>query len=173
MAGWWNEVIATELAQFYKDFVAGKRPKMAICTPPQHGKSWTAVDFIGWVCGPQSRSQDDLRQLLRRPRHAHQQQIQRMLDSDLFKSVFPEIKLGERTEIWQRNASLLEFAGRGGTFRNVTVEGAINGMEFSFGVIDDPRKGRNEALSKATRDKVWNWFTDDWMARFSTNCACW
>jgi hypothetical protein len=33
--GWWNEVIATELAQFYKDFVAGKRPKMAICTPPQ------------------------------------------------------------------------------------------------------------------------------------------
>jgi len=28
--GWWNEVIATELAQFYKDFVAGKRPKKSI-----------------------------------------------------------------------------------------------------------------------------------------------
>jgi hypothetical protein len=97
--------------------------------------------------------------------------IQRMLDSDLFKSVFPEIRLGERTEIWRRNASLLEFAGREGSFRNVTVEGAINGMELSFGVIDDPHKGRNEALSKATRDKVWNWFTDDWMARFSTNSA--
>jgi hypothetical protein len=49
--GWWNEVVATELTEFYKDFVAGKRPKLAICTPPQHGKSWTAVDFVGWVSG--------------------------------------------------------------------------------------------------------------------------
>jgi hypothetical protein len=32
--GWWNEVVATELTEFYKDFVAGKRPKLAICTPP-------------------------------------------------------------------------------------------------------------------------------------------
>jgi hypothetical protein len=49
--GWWNEVVATELTEFYQDFVAGKRPKVVICTPPQHGKWWTAVDFIGWVSG--------------------------------------------------------------------------------------------------------------------------
>ena len=49
--GFWNEVVAAELTEFYKDFVAGKRPKIVICTPPQHGKSWTAVDFIGWVSG--------------------------------------------------------------------------------------------------------------------------
>jgi hypothetical protein len=51
MWGFWNEVVAAELTEFYNDFVAGKRPKIVICTPPQHGKSWTAVDFIGWVSG--------------------------------------------------------------------------------------------------------------------------
>ena len=25
--GWWNEVVATELTEFYQDFVAGKRPR--------------------------------------------------------------------------------------------------------------------------------------------------
>jgi predicted phage terminase large subunit-like protein len=169
--GWWNEVIATELAQFYRDFIAGKRPKMAICTPPQHGKSWTAVDFIGWACGhnPDLKAifasySDDLGVRTNNS-------LQRMFDSNLFKSVFPDLRLGERTEIWRRNASLLEFAGHEGSFRNVTAEGAINGMELNLGVIDDPHKGRNEALSKAARDKVWNWFTDDWMARFAANSA--
>ena len=44
-------MVATELTEFYQDFVASKRPKVVICTPPQHGKWWTAVDFIGWVSG--------------------------------------------------------------------------------------------------------------------------
>jgi predicted phage terminase large subunit-like protein len=44
-------------------------------------------------------------------------------------------------------------------------------MELNLGVIDDPHKGRNEAISKIARDRVWNWFTDDWMARFAENSA--
>jgi hypothetical protein len=40
-------VIATELAQFYKDFVAGKRRDG---DHPAAAGRWTAVDFIGWVC---------------------------------------------------------------------------------------------------------------------------
>jgi predicted phage terminase large subunit-like protein len=133
--GWWIEVVATELTEFYGDFVAGKRPKLAICTPPQHGKSWTAVDFIAWVSGR---------------------------DPNL-KTIFASFsdELGMRTN---KDFHI-------GSFRNVTVEGAINGMELNLGVIDDPHKGRNEALSKTTRDRVWNWFTDDWMARFSSNSA--
>ena len=39
MWGFWNEVVAAELTEFYNDFVAGKRPKIVICTPPQHGKT--------------------------------------------------------------------------------------------------------------------------------------
>jgi hypothetical protein len=30
-----------------------KRPKLAIEMPPQHGKSWSAEDFIAWIAGKQ------------------------------------------------------------------------------------------------------------------------
>ena len=55
--GWWVELVAVELQQFYQDFVAGRRPRVALMAPPQHGKSLTAVDFIAWISGgiPTSR----------------------------------------------------------------------------------------------------------------------
>ncbi|MGL5775745.1 MAG: hypothetical protein ACRCYB_10475, partial [Aeromonas veronii] len=37
--GWWQKEIADELMVFFDDFVAGKRPKLVIQAPPQHGKS--------------------------------------------------------------------------------------------------------------------------------------
>jgi hypothetical protein len=43
--------ITRELTEFYKRFIAGERPKLAISAPPQHGKSWAAEDFIAWVAG--------------------------------------------------------------------------------------------------------------------------
>ena len=49
--GWWVELVAVELQQFYQDFVAGRRPRLALMAPPQHGKSLTAVDFIAWISG--------------------------------------------------------------------------------------------------------------------------
>ena len=49
--GWWVELVAVELQQFYQDFVAGRRPRLALMAPPQHGKSLTAIDFIAWISG--------------------------------------------------------------------------------------------------------------------------
>ena len=169
--GFWNEVVAIELTEFYKDFVAGKRPKIVICTPPQHGKSWTAVDFIGWVSGRDPNLKTIFASFSDELGMRTNKELQRMLDNDRYRMLFPKTKLAKRGETWQRNASILEFAGHSGSFRNVTVEGAINGMELHLGVIDDPHKGRNEAISRTNRDRVWNWFTDDWMARFAENSA--
>jgi hypothetical protein len=47
---------------------------------------------------------------------------------------------------WMCNTNLIEYAGRAGSFRNTTINGAINGMELHLGVIDDPLKGRAEAF---------------------------
>jgi hypothetical protein len=35
MKGWWQREIAMALHQFYLDFIAGKRPKLAIFSPRQ------------------------------------------------------------------------------------------------------------------------------------------
>jgi hypothetical protein len=44
--GWWPKEIARHLQIFYNDLVAGKRPKLAIAAPPQHGKPMAVTDFI-------------------------------------------------------------------------------------------------------------------------------
>ena len=60
---------------------------------------------------------------------------------------------------WAANNNLIEFVGRRGSFRNTTVDGAINGFGLDLGVVDDPVKGHAEANSKLQRDKTWEWFT--------------
>jgi len=46
------------------------------------------------------------------------------------------------------------------------VEGQITGFGFHLGVIDE---GRAEAQSRTTRERTWNWFTDDFMSRLDHN----
>jgi len=44
-------LMTRELQKFHEAFVAGKRPKLAMMTPPQHGKSLAAEDFAAWEAG--------------------------------------------------------------------------------------------------------------------------
>jgi hypothetical protein len=167
--GWWTVDISNELQQFYLDLVAGRRPKLAIMAPPQHGKSTAAVDFIAWLAGknPDCKTifasySDDLgvRTNL---------DLQRRLGSDSYRRIFPNTRIN--TPGWKHDSSHIEFAGHRGSFRNTTVSGAITGMELNLGIIDDPVKGRAEASSKLIRDRTWGWFTDDWMPRFSKDAG--
>jgi hypothetical protein len=50
----WNPFVyrlTRELQRFCESFERGERPKLAICTPPQHGKSTAAEDFAAWMAG--------------------------------------------------------------------------------------------------------------------------
>lgn len=49
--GWWTQELAEQLQKFLEDLVAGRRPKLALMAPPQHGKSSAITDFIAWVAG--------------------------------------------------------------------------------------------------------------------------
>jgi hypothetical protein len=46
ITSWWTREIARAMQKFYDDLIAGKRPMLAIGSPPQHGKSWAATDLI-------------------------------------------------------------------------------------------------------------------------------
>src|SRR4029077_5918024 len=71
----------------------------------------------------------------------------------------------------QRNFDILEFVGHEGYFRNTTVLGSITGEALDLGMIDDPIKSRAEASSEVSRDKAWNWLTDDVFSRFADKAA--
>ena len=167
--GWWVELVAVELQQFYQDFVAGRRPKLALMAPPQHGKSLTAIDFIAWISG----KNPDIKTIFASYSaelgvHANRE-LQRIIQSERYKRIFPLTRIGGTG--WQCNNELIEFVGRRGSFRNTTVEGQITGMELHLGVIDDPVKGSAEAHSRVIRDRTWNWFVDDFCTRFAANGA--
>jgi hypothetical protein len=173
--GWWTQEVAWQLQRFYEDMVAGRRPKLAISAPPQHGKSWAATDFIAYVAGkmPDKKTifgsySDDLGVRTNND-------LQRIIMGEPFRRIFPGTRISSETttgsDRWKRNSSLIEFINHQGSFRNTTVSGQINGLELHLGVIDDPLKGREEARRLNARNKVWDWFADDFLSRFAKDAA--
>lgn len=170
--GWWVRELSAELQQFYADMIAGKRPKLVIMAPPQHGKSRTVQEFIAWVAGLQADWKTIFASYSDELGVDANNFLQRLYVSDRYHLTFPEtiinsnnvVTIAERAK---RNSSLIEYIGRRGSFRNTTVNGQITGKGLDLGVIDDPMKGRAEAQSPTIRNKTWMWFTDDFFNRFS------
>lgn len=174
--GWFPRELAIKLQLFYDRLAAGRRPKLVIIAPPQHGKSRGLTDFAGWVAG----KAPDLKQIyasfssdLGTGANAT---MQKMLDDERYALVFPNTTINKSNVVTQsnkakRNSRLIEFQGHAGSFRNTTVNGQITGKTLGLGVIDDPIKGRAEASSKTMRDKAWNWFMDDFFTRFTNDAG--
>ena len=169
LTGWWTDSIEAELQQLYEDLAAGRRPKVAMMAPPQHGKSWAATDFMAWVAGQNPDLKTIFASYSDELGMRTNLDMQRIIKSPNFQLAFPGTQIDKPG--WSCNTELIEYVGRAGSFRNTTVRGAINGMELHLGVIDDPVKGRQEAHSKLERDRTWNWFVDDFLSRFSKNSA--
>ena len=73
--------------------IAGRRPNLALMTPPQHGKFRAVSDFIAWLAGVNpdikmfASYSDEL------GAHANTE-LQRAIKSDAFKSMFGRIVVG-------------------------------------------------------------------------------
>jgi predicted phage terminase large subunit-like protein len=175
--GWFQREIANHLQRFYADLKAGKKPKLVIQSPPQHGKSETVVDFISWVAGQNPDVKVIYTSYSDRLCIRANLRLQRVFDSRKYRLAFPETKItdyGQKEEgnsKTLRNQEILEYIGREGFFRNTTVGGSITGESLDIGVIDDPIKGREEASSETIREKKWDWLLNDFMTRFSEDAG--
>jgi len=170
--GWWQREMAAELQRFADDLFAGRRPKLVIEAPPQHGKSLMIVEFITWAAGRNPDLKTIYTSFSERLGVRANLACQRIFDSERYKRTFPETSITSKIVVAvssqnTRNREMIEYSGRSGFFRNTTVRGSITGESLDLGVIDDPIKGREEAGSQAIREKTWDWFTDDFFTRFS------
>jgi predicted phage terminase large subunit-like protein len=173
---WFPRSLAIKLKQFWDDFKAGKKPVMLLCTPPQHGKSLSVIDFIAWCVGHDPELRVIYSSFSDRLGIRANLRLQRALDSKIYRQLFPDTRLNDKhvvtlAERALRNHDVLEFVGHEGYFRNTTVLGSITGEALDLAVIDDPIKGRAEAQSDLQREKTWNWMTDDVLSRFSENAG--
>lgn len=174
--GWWQREIAAQLQAFAVAFLAGEKPQLVIQAPPQHGKSVQIIDLIAWVAGKDPDKKTIYSSFSERLGVRANLRLQRTYDSKMYQRVFPDTAINRSNSVTisgqhLRNREILEYVGREGFFRNTTVRGSITGESLDLGVIDDPIKGRAEANSKTTREAAWDWFTDDFMTRFSDDAA--
>lgn len=173
MEGWFNKIIAKELQQFYEDVKAGKQPRLLIQAPPRSGKSELfSRRFPAWVFGQDPNLQiiatsysTDLSSKMNRD-------VQRIIDSEEYASVFPETSLNSVNIATVsgkslRNSEIFEIVGHAGAYRSAGVGAGITGMGADIGIIDDPVKDAKEANSQTIRDSVWDWYTTTFYTRLS------
>ncbi len=166
--GWFIRDLSRRLQQFYVDLVAGLKPVLILSTPPQHGKSWAVSDLISFIIGKNPALKTIYASYSERLGIRCNSFIQKTMESQKYRDIFPYSEIphiGDR--LYKRNNELIEFVGTDGYFRNTTTGGAVTGDTLDVGVIDDPFKGREQANSPTYRDKVWEWFTDDFFSRAS------
>lgn len=179
--GWWNKEIAHKLQDFFYRWINGERPILILMSPPQHGKSTSIEDLSSWIIGKLNSAKLIYTSYSENLGIRTNMVVQRTMDNPKYKLTFPDSNLNSSNVVTLagrplRNSSILEVvdgagAISGGYFRNTTVEGQITGQGMELGFIDDPIKGRAEAMSERTRDKVWEWLTDDFMTRFSDDAG--
>lgn len=170
--GWWQLEIAAKLQQFAHDLANGKKPILIIQAPPQHGKSVQIIDFLTWLAGKYPHLKKIFASFSDRLGIRANLRMQRIMESEEFKRVFPDFKLPTLKDAgYTKNRNLIEYLNEEGSFRNTTAGGSITGESLDLGIIDDPIKGREAANSETIRDKVWEWFTDDFYTRFSEDAG--
>ena len=174
--GWFQKDAAEHLQQFYYDLRDGKRPKLVIEAPPQHGKSSVIVDFIAWLSGKYPDNKTIYTSFSERLGIRANLVLQRMFVSEAFTATFPDFHIPVKNSVTVsaqklRNRDIIEFLDADGYFRNTTVQGSITGETLDLGVIDDPIRGRKDANSTTVRNACWDWFTDDFFSRFSEDAG--
>ena len=148
---------------------------LIIEAPPQHGKSEAITDVISWIAGRNPHLRTIYASFSERLGVRANLKLQRLYSKKVYQDIFPETRINSKNVAtgvnYLRNREILEYCEKGGYFRNTTVQGSITGESLDLGVIDDPIKGREAANSETTRNKTWEWFTDDFFTRFSEDAG--
>lgn len=168
-AGWVHALVCNALDQFLADVIAKKSPRLMITMPPRHGKSqlvsrlfpafalgrFPDLSFIGtsYSAGLADSFSKD---------------IQRIIDSDEYRAIFPETQLGTgKVGDALRQASVFEIQGHKGRYRSAGVGGGITGHGGEILIVDDPFKDHEDADSETIRNRVWDWYTSTLYTRRS------
>jgi hypothetical protein len=150
------DLISIELARL----VTGEVDRLMIRQPPQTGKTRTAAVWtpFWWLA-----QHPDHRVLIGSYSNtlavARGRQIRKLVDHHGWRYGL-EREYGEGTVAdWALSA--------GGGVKSAGVGGGLTGSPGDLGVIDDPHKGRQEAESRLIRERVWDWYSGDFLSRLA------
>lgn len=161
----YNEYIISRL----QAFESGAVKKMMVFMPPQHGKSeLTSRMFPAYLLGKKQKRKIVIASYSATIAKEFARDVKNRILSPEYRDIF-NVKLGATKEVEgsYSNASyyyhtsphkgFIYAVGRGGSITSKTVD---------IGIIDDPLKGREEAMSLGIKDKLWQWYINDYRTRF-------
>ncbi|WP_272539166.1 terminase family protein [Providencia sp. PROV197] len=153
-----SQTVCDALDQFLVDMMDGKRPKLILGAPPQHGKSdivsrYLPAYFFGKYpnmrVGALSYSSDLAGDM--------NTDVQRIMMSAEYRVLFPKSWLGNKPENGisvKRNSDEFGIANHKGSYVCAGVGGPLTGKKVDLGIIDDPIKNSKEALNGSEEVEV-------------------
>jgi len=171
---WHHRVIAGYLDKF----ASGEIKRLIVLCPPRHGKSELVSRRLpAYLLGKYPDAEviatsfgDTLAKKMNRD-------VQRIIDSDLYRDVFPNTQLfGKNVATlsygtYLRNASTFEVVNYTGNYKCAGVGGGVTGEGGNFIIIDDPIKNHEQASSPVYRKKVWEWYVSTLFTRLDNNLS--
>lgn len=165
---WHHRKVCDKLEAFGRQEIK----KLMVFMPPQHGKSQlTTRHFPAYLLGIRPTTKICVCSYSATLAQSFNRDIQRIIDDLPYHDVFPETLLNQSNVTtdahgaYLRNSDIFETLGFRGFVKTVGVGGSLTGTPIDVGVIDDPFKDREEAMSIRIRDKVWSWYTDVFKTR--------
>lgn len=152
-----HEIIAAAL----EEVEAGRMLRLIITMPPRAGKTeLCSKKFVPWLLGRDSYRHVIFATYNEEFARDIGKEVRDTMRTAAYGQVFPlcSLRAGSAAadRVQTREGGIASFVGKGGS---------ITGRGADILLIDDPVKDREEADSKAQREKLWAWFTQVAMTR--------
>lgn len=165
---WHHKYICDTLQEFYE----GAWNRLMIFTAPQHQKSTCMTEYFpAYVLGRNPNASVLLTMYNETKAGEYNRKVQRVIDTDDYRLVFPETTLNTKNIVtdakgsFVRNSSMFEIVNKRGFFKSVGVGSGIAGTPAKIALMDDVIKSVEEAYSATFRNKIYDWYTDELEAR--------
>ena len=153
---WFHEVYYNIL----DDFIKQKYKKVAVFIPPQHGKSLgSTIMTPSYLIGANPDNRIAIVSYSATKAGEFNRQIQRVMDSVEYASVFPNTRLSTMKDKSVRTSEMLEIPDHIGSIKTIGVGGALTGSPVDILIMDDLYKDAEQAWSPVQRGKVQDWYT--------------
>ena len=150
IAGDHHKIFAEKLEKVAR----GELKRLIVNMPPRHTKSeFASYLFPAWVMGQKPETKIIQATHTAELAVGFGRKVKNLLDSDIYRDVFPEIQLARDAK-----ASGRWSTDRGGEYYAVGVGGALAGRGADLCIIDDP-VSEQDALSPTALDNIYEWYT--------------
>lgn len=151
-------------------FAHGRIKRLIIQQPPQHGKSLGSSRMLpAYIEGLNPDAKICIGSYSTTIARDFNRDVQRIIDSDEYKILFPETKLSNGQGNYQRNSDVIEMVGHTGSLRVVGRGGSLTSKTVDISILDDVYKDYAEGNSPVIRESAWKWYTTVVRTRLHNN----